>query len=251
MFRRLPRGLLLTDAGRACLPKLGESFDGLAAAIDDLRAHEETGALCVSLMPSLAAKRLLPAIQRFQDRYPDIDLHISASQKSVDFRQDRADVAIRYGFGNWPGLHVELLQKEEVFPVCSPALLRGPQAIKTPSDLRRNTLLHDLYWRDHFVGQFPTWDDWLAKVGVTGVDTSRGLALEPTEMVLDAAVAGRGVAMGRSVLVKNDITAGLLVRPFDVSIAINFAYYLVCPRANAQKMKIKAFREWIHDEIGA
>jgi len=250
LFKRLPRGLLLTDAGRACLPKLGESFDGLASAVQDVRAMDSTGVLTVSVMPSLAAKRLLPALHRFQDKHPDIDLHIAASTRSVDFRYDDVDVAIRYGFGDWPGLQVELLSEEEIFPVCSPALLQGADPLKTPDDLRSHTLIHDLFWKTRFVGRFPDWDSWLAEEGVTGVDASRGLGLHPTEMVLDAAVAGRGVALGRSVLVKNDLDAGLLVRPVARTIRLEFAYYLVCPRANAARPKVKAFREWIFDEIG-
>jgi LysR family glycine cleavage system transcriptional activator len=215
-----------------------------------VRAMDSSGVLTVSVMPSLAAKRLLPALHRFQDRHPDIDLHIAASTRSVDFRYDDVDVAIRYGFGDWPGLHVELLCEEELYPVCSPALLRGADPLETPDDLRRHTLIHDLFWKTRFVRQFPDWEMWLKQSGVTGVDAARGLGLHPTEMVLDAAVAGRGVALGRSVLVKNDLDAGLLVRPFERTIRVDFAYYFVCPPANVARPKVKAFREWIFDELG-
>jgi LysR family glycine cleavage system transcriptional activator len=130
LFRRLPHGLLLTDAGQTCLPQLGRSFDGLAAAVDDLRSREEKGVLTVSVMPSLAAKRLLPALHRFQCQHSEIDLHIWATTNSADFARDNVDVAIRYGLGEWPGLRVDFLCAEELFPVCSPALLGGPHPLR-------------------------------------------------------------------------------------------------------------------------
>jgi LysR family glycine cleavage system transcriptional activator len=251
LFRRLPHGLLLTDAGRSCLPELGKSFDGIAAAIDDLRSREETGVLTVSVMPSLAAKRLLPALDRFQTRHPDIDLHIWATTRSVDLARDSVDVAIRYGRGHWPGLRADLLRTEELFPVCSPLLLDGPHPLKVPDDLRHHTLLHDLFWTTSFAGEFPDWSTWLEEAGVAGIDPTRGLALTPSDMVFDAAIAGRGVALGRSVLVETDLAEGRLVKPFDLSISLDFAYYVVCPETGADRPKVAAFREWISEELNA
>jgi LysR family glycine cleavage system transcriptional activator len=249
LFRRLPHGLLLTDAGQTCLPQLGRSFDGLAAAIDDLRSREEKGVLTVSVMPSLAAKRLLPALFRFQSQHSEIDLHIWATTSSADFARDNVDVAIRYGLGEWPGLRVDSLRAEELFPVCSPALLDGPHPLSSPDNLRHHTLLHDLFWTTNFVGEFPDWSTWLKIAGVKDVDLTRGLALTPSDMVSEAAIAGRGVALGRSVLVELDLAEGRLVKPFDLSISVEFAYYVVCPESRADRPKVAAFRDWILEEI--
>ncbi len=250
LFKRIPRGLLLTDAGQITLPRLSQSFDGLAEAIDSLRGLEDSGVLTVSLMPSLAAKRLMPALPRFQDRHPDIDLHVSATTRSVDFARDNVDAAIRYGFGDWPGLHVELLCTDELYPVCSPALLEGENPLNTPNNLRHHTLLHDLFWQTNFVGQFPEWRDWLKEAGIEDIDPERGLALTPSNMVYQAAIAGQGVALGRSVLVEQDVAEGRLVRPFGPTIRLDFAYYLVCPQATARRPKLAAFRDWIMEELG-
>lgn len=249
LFRRLPRGLLLTDAAQSCLPLLGKGFDELAAAIESLRRVGDDRVLTVSIMPSLAAKWLLPSLPDFQTLHPDIDLHISATTRSVDFGRDDIDVAIRYGLGHWPGLRTDLLRTEELFPVCSPRLLEGPHALRTPDDLRHHTLLHDLFWKSEFAGDFPDWSTWFEAAGIEDIEPTRGLALTPSDMVFDAAIAGQGVALGRSVLVEADLFDERLVKPFGPTIPLDYAYYLVCPEATADRPKVAAFRAWIVEAL--
>ncbi|HIP78843.1 MAG TPA: LysR family transcriptional regulator, partial [Kiloniellaceae bacterium] len=125
LFRRLNRRLVLTEAGQIYLPVLRDAFDRIAAGTSQLFKDDDSGPLTVSVLPSLAAKWLLPRMPRFRDRHPDIDVMISANNKLVDFADDSVEMAIRYGAGNYPGLQVDLLLSDEVFPVCSPALLKG------------------------------------------------------------------------------------------------------------------------------
>ncbi len=251
LFRRLNRRLMLTDAGQLYLPALTEAFDGIDAATGRLRADENAGSLTVSVANSLAAKWLLPRLPRFRERHPEIDVEISAADRLVDFGRDNADMGIRYGLGNYPGLKVDPLMEDTVFPVCSPQLVNGrlvdgPPPLRAPEDLRRHTLLHD----DVGTGEAPDWRRWLTAAGVTGVNAERGPRYSHSSLVLQAAIDGQGVALGRSSLVSLDLEAGRLVQPFGPTLPSHYACYVVSPVATAERPKIKAFRDWLIEEAG-
>ena len=124
--------------------------------------------------------------------------------------------------------------------VCSPSLLDGPIPLQTPADLSRHALLHDEHRRD--------WDLWLKAVGETGVDAGRGYTFTHSDLMLQAAINGDGVALARSVLVEDDLTAGRLVRPFETTLPGNFSYFIVCRPEDVDRPKIIAFREWLIEE---
>ena len=247
LFRRLNRRLMLTDAGQLYLPALTEAFDAIDTATARLRADENAGRLVVSVANSLAAKWLLPRLPRFRDRHPEFDVEISALDRLVDFGRDNVDMAIRYGLGRYPGLRVDPLMKDTNFPVCSPGLLAGPVPLREPGDLRRHSLLHD----DVSTFDAPDWSKWLAAVGVTGVRADRGQRYSHSSLVIQAAIDGQGVALGRSTLVALDLEAGRLVQPFGPALPSVYACYVVSPPATAERPKIKAFRDWLLDEAGA
>ena len=251
LFRRLNRRLMLTDAGQLYLPALTEAFDGIDAATGRLRADENAGSLTVSVANSLAAKWLLPRLPRFRERHPEIDVEVSATDRLVDFGRDNVDMGIRYGLGNYPGLKVDPLMEDTVFPVCSPQLADGRLVdglvpLRAPEDLRRHTLLHD----DVSTGEAPDWRRWLTAAGVTGVNPERGPRYSHSSLVLQAAIDGQGVALGRSSLVSLDLEAGRLVQPFGPTLPSHYACYVVSPVATAERPKIKAFRDWLLEEAG-
>ena len=261
LFRRLNRRLMLTDAGQLYLPALTAAFDGIDAATGRLRADENAGSLTVSVANSLAAKWLLPRLPRFRERHPEIDVEVSAADRLVDFGRDDVDMGIRYGLGNYPGLKVDPLMEDTIFPVCSPRLVDGrlvdgrlvdgrlvdgPPPLRAPEDLRHHTLLHD----DVRTGEAPNWRAWLAAAGVAGVDPSRGPRYSHSSLVLQAAIDGQGVALGRSSLVSLDLEAGRLVQPFGPALPSHYACYVVSPVATAERPKIKAFRDWLLEEAG-
>lgn len=248
LFRRLVRGLLLTDAGQRFLPGIAAGFDGLAGAVNDLRGIEESGVLTVSVMHSLASRWLVPRLDRFHDVHPEIDLLVSSTVRLVDFARDNIDVAIRYGLGKWPGLRADLLRAEELFPVCSPALLDKGHRLRTVDDLRHFTLIHDRSWSAISFDDYPDWSTWLTAAGGQGIDAGRGLSLTPSELVIQAAIEGQGVALGRSFLVESALADGRLVRPFAQAVPVAYAYYVVCPEAAADRSKVAAFRDWVIDE---
>jgi LysR family glycine cleavage system transcriptional activator len=249
LFRRLTRALRLTEAGQAALPSLRDGFDKLADGVDLLRAHDESGAITVSLDPSFAAKWLVPRLDRFRAAHPDLDVRLDATDKLADFQRDNVDLAIRYGGGNYPGLEVERLLSEEIFPVCSPKLLEGPAPLAQPGDLRHHTLIH-LEWGSEDVTA-PTWRMWLLAAGVHDIDFTRGPVFSMTSLALQAAIESQGVALASSFLVADDLAADRLVVPFDLSVCdpLDFAYHIVVPKRTADLPKVVAFKTWLLDEI--
>jgi LysR family glycine cleavage system transcriptional activator len=243
LFRRLNRALMLTSAGQSLFPAVREALDGLAEAAARLRAREASGTLTVSTLPSFAVKWLVPRMSRFQDRHPGIDLRISAKEYLVDFARDDIDVAIRFGRGNWPAVHAEWMLNEELLPVCSPALLPD---LRSPGGLANATLLHEEMLP---LKPFPTWENWLAAAGVEGLDASRGPRFSHTHLMLQAAMDGRGVALGQALIVSDDLAAGRLVAPFQFRLPTGFGYFIVCPQAAVDRPKVKAFREWVLAEL--
>jgi LysR family glycine cleavage system transcriptional activator len=246
LFRRLSRAVLLTEAGQACVAGLSDAFDRMAVALERLRAQECSGSLTVSTSPALAAKWLVPRLERFQQLHPEIDVRVSAAMRLVDFAREDVDVAIRYGPGSYPGLLAELLLTNEVVPVCAPALVEGARPLRTPQDLRHHALLHDDTSTSD--GAYPNWPMWLRAAGLEDIDPSRGPRFDYPGLVLDAAAAGRGVALALSTVAAADLAAGRLVTPFAVAAPTPFAYYVVCPEATAERPKVAAFRRWLRAE---
>jgi LysR family glycine cleavage system transcriptional activator len=246
LFRRLSRAVLLTEAGQACVAGLSDAFDRMAVALERLRAQECSGSLTVSTSPALAAKWLVPRLERFQQLHPEIDVRVSAAMRLVDFAREDVDVAIRYGPGSYPGLLAELLLTNEVVPVCAPALVEGARPLRTPQDLRHHALLHDDTSTSD--GAYPNWPMWLRAAGLEDIDPSRGPRFDYPGLVLDAAAAGRGIALALSTVAAADLAAGRLVTPFAVAAPTPFAYYVVCPEATAERPKVAAFRRWLRAE---
>ena len=158
LFRRLNRALLLTEAGQSLFLAVNEALELIAAAVDRLHRHDQTGEVTVTTMDSFAATWLVPRLGRFRKLHPEIDIRITTSDVSIDFARETVDLGVRYGYGDWPGLHVEKLMTEELFPVCSPALLETGPPMKKASDLSRYTLLHDDMRID--------WRMWLMAAGI-------------------------------------------------------------------------------------
>jgi LysR family glycine cleavage system transcriptional activator len=248
LFKRTPKGLLLTDPAQIALPALREAFDRLADAASMLTAAVDGRRLTVSVAPSFAAKWLVPRLGRFEEAHPQVDVWVSAGMELADFASGEVDLAIRYGAGRYPGLEVARLMQETVIPVASPELLeRHPLA--EPADLAGHVLLHD--GSPDADPSCPDWTMWLAARGVKGVDGSRGPRFNQSSLVIEAAVGGRGVALAKRALAQADIDAGRLASPFDIATAVDFAYYAVYPKAKGRLPQVKAFVSWLASEAEA
>jgi LysR family glycine cleavage system transcriptional activator len=248
LFKRTPKGLLLTDAAQTALPALREAFDRLAEAASLLTAAVDGRRLTVSVAPSFAAKWLVPRLGAFEAAHPQVDVWLSADMEIVDFASGEIDLAIRYGTGRYPGLEVIKLMSETVIPVASPALLEAAP-LDDPADLARHILLHD--GSPDADDSCPDWAMWLAARGVRGVDGSRGPRFNQSSLVIEAAVGGRGVALAKRALAQADLDAGRLVAPLQIATAVDFAYFVVHPKAKGRLPQVKAFVGWIKAETAA
>jgi LysR family glycine cleavage system transcriptional activator len=237
LFRRVGRNILLTDVAQGYLPAVRDAFDRLALATRQVTRQDRGGVLNASVLPSFAAKWLLPRLVSFRTAHPEIDLRVSTSNLVIDFVRDDFDIAIRMGDGRWPGLRTDLILTESFFPVCSPLLIERSPPLAKPEDLAGHTLLHD--------DDGALWLEWLTMVGARDVDWRRGPGFTDSSLVIQAAVEGQGVALARGALASHDLTNGRLVRPFAQSIPNARAYYLVCPEATADRPKIAVFRQWL------
>jgi LysR family transcriptional regulator, glycine cleavage system transcriptional activator len=240
LFERHPRGLKLTEAGGRYLPLVRDSLERLRAA-EDLVRLERPSVLTVTVSPNFASKWLVPRLGGFSVTHPNLDLRISASLQHVDFNREDIDLAVRHGTGDWPELHVTRLCAEELFPTCSPALLRSGPPVRSPADLSGHVLVHDRSRRQ--------WRDWLAAFGIDCPHTERGPVFDQTALAIDAAAAGQGIALARTALASLDLIAGRLVRPLEEAIPAEFAYWIVCRKSAADTPKISQFRSWLVEQV--
>jgi LysR family glycine cleavage system transcriptional activator len=242
LFRRVGRNLFLTDAAQVYLADIRGAFDRIDEATRRLEARERGGVLNATVLPSFAAMWLLPRLGRFRAAHPEIDVRLSSDSEMVDFARSDFDVGIRTGRGKWPGLSAHLILTERLTVVCSPALAKSVK-LKSPRDLAKVTLLHD--------EPRERWSLWFRRLGIDGIDPWRGPGFSHSNMVIQAAVAGQGVAVVGETLVTDEIKAGRLVRPFAETLPTDYSYYLVYLEAAAERPKIVAFRDWILAEAKA
>jgi LysR family glycine cleavage system transcriptional activator len=241
LFIRKNRALALTPQARDYLPGVRAAFNDLRLATDRLLRKDDDNVLTISTLASLAAKWLLPRLSTFQETHPGIDVRITTSTSLVDFRNGDVDAAIRYGRGHWSGVRADWLMADELFPVCSPALLKGDRPLKCPQDLAHHTLLHTSS------GYEDDWRLWLTAAGLPADISSKPTTatFDLIFMTVQAAIDGIGVAMGRTSYVQDDVAKGRLVVPFKIALPADAGFYLVSPEGAAEPPKLRAFRQWL------
>jgi LysR family glycine cleavage system transcriptional activator len=240
LFTRKGRSVALTPDGLHYHQAISDAFDRMAAATLMVRRRQASSSvLTLSTIPSFASRWLAPRLSRFFDEHPDIALRVTASRRLVDFEQEGIDAALRYGLGDWPNVSAQLLFHEEVFPVCSPALAEGQTPLSHPSDLKHHRLLHGDIKDD--------WRTWLRAARANDVDPDEGPRFHDDGAMLQAAIDGAGIALGRSALVAADLKGKRLVEPFGLRIPAAYSYWLVTP-LGARNPAAEAFQDWIARE---
>jgi LysR family glycine cleavage system transcriptional activator len=242
LFRRVGRNLFLTDAAQSYLADIRAAFDRIDEATRRLEARDRGGVLNATVLPSFAAMWLLPRLGRFRAAHPEIDVRLSSDSEMVDFARSDYDIGIRTGRGRWPGLRSDLILTERLTVVCSPELAESVP-LRAPRDLAKVTLLHD--------EPRERWAIWFRRLGIDDVDPWRGPGFSHSNMVIQAAIAGQGVAVVGETLATDEFKAGRLVRPFSETLPTDYSYYLVYLEAAAERPKIAAFREWVLAEAAA
>jgi DNA-binding transcriptional LysR family regulator len=240
LFRRLPRGLLLTEGGQKLLPELREAFARIARAVERLETTGRGGTLSLSLLTTFAMTWLVPRLPRFQALHPEIEVRITTNQKLIDFATEDVDLAVRYGRGPWPGLRQDKVFDETLTPLCGPALAARLRKLE---DLLQVPLLITEYEKE--------WPIWLKATGLDESRIRRGAFFDSTRIAVQAAIAGAGVAIGPPFLFAEDIAAGTLVQPFALEVSSGMSWWLVAPEETAERPKIEAFRAWILAEAAS
>lgn len=240
-----PVRLIPTEVALSALPEIRQGLEKLNSGLDILKQEADSKALSVTVSPAFAAKWLLPRYERFQLEYSDIELRLETSLTSIDFISHQIDIGVRYGKGQWPGLISEKLMDEEVYPVCSPDFYQT-SGVQSPEDLKNYPLIQDLSLDD--ISGFPGWEAWFKRFDVTP-SAIKGIRINNSSAVLQAAIDGRGIALARSVMAKDDIKTGRLIRLFpEYTMPSELAYYVVYREASADSDKIMAFKNWLHSE---
>lgn len=240
LFHRLGRGqgLVLTDAGREYVPAITSALEAIRDSTDQVRRVRPKRILNIATLDSIGSRWLLPRLSRFMREHSAVDVRITAAElEEYPLAHAMADLELRYGSGEWLDLDAVRFMTESIFPVCSPALLRGPHPVHEPGDLRHHTLLHDVMNTE--------WRDWLTAVGATDVDPERGPGFNHSNLVIQAAEMGEGVALGRGALVLDALESGTLVRPFELTLPAPFAYYVVTAPRSAKDPVVRAFCDWV------
>lgn len=248
LFVRGPRAIELTPSGKACLPHLRQAFDQIDQAVHTATNYGRSRTLFIRSSPCVGSKWLMPRLPRFQKEHPDIEVTVSASSDVYSLRPGEIDAILRLRHGEFENVVVDRVLTEEVFPVCSPELVASGN-LRTPNDLSRFTLLHDETLNS--VETVPSWERWLEYVGASDVDSQRGHRFSMSTLVIDATLAGRGVSLGRSALVEEELAEGRLVRPFEIRYPARHDYCLIYPKESEGRDDVMAFRDWVLEEGAA
>lgn len=248
LFTRTGRGLRLTEAGHAGLEDLSAGFAMLERGAARLRSPGKAETLTVWVAPAFASRWLVPRLDGFSARCPDVDVSLDARYDLPDFRAGQARLAVHFSAGSYPAsLRADRLLGVRVLPLCAPSYLeRDGIDLKRPEDLVGCRLLHDDTLK--LDARVPDWDAWLAAAGVRGVDTGRGVHFSHALLALGAALDGQGVVLTYDFIAEPDLEAGRLLAPFTLRLDADSAYYAVCAAADADSPGVSALRNWLLEE---
>jgi DNA-binding transcriptional LysR family regulator len=246
LFRRLHRALRLTDDGHLLFRVVGEVLGQLHQVGGELKRDRRVKTVVVTTTPGFAGLWLIPRLSGFTAVHPEVDVRISAIYALVNLERDGVDLAVRYQTEEAAGEEGDLLFGEVVLPVCSPRLLRDPaRPLKKPEDLRHHVLLH----LDSGPGaDMQDWPIWLRSMQLEGLQPASRMHFSQFDQLINAAINGQGVALGRNPLLKQMLRERTLVAPFKKAIASPRSYYLVQSTGGARKPEVKQFAEWLRLE---
>ena len=246
LFHRRHRALVLTDAGQQFYAAAAQVITTMRTATERLRAQSgRKRPLSLTTTHSFAALWLIPRLAGFTRTHPGVDVRITADTRVQDLERDGLDLAIRHGPASLAGPNAVRLFGERVFPVCSPKLLKA-NPLRQPADLKKHTLLQ--YDDPDARHPWLHWKTWLEVAGVPELRPAATLSLSGFEQIIPAAIAGHGVALGRSPLVKDLLAEKKLVAPFKTAADPARAYFVIPATAAAGRAEVKDFIEWLKAE---
>lgn len=239
LFAREGRRVTVTPDGAALAEQVRQALGLIASAVEAVSPKARESRLTVSVLPSFASRWLMPHMGGFLEKHPELEVHVQASLSLANFTSDGVDVAIRFGKGPWPGVHVERIAGDSYFVVCSPEFLKKHKPSKV-ADLLKLPLVRT---------EMEYWASWFRAAGIDELPRMKGAEYNDAALVLQAALDGEGIALTRRSLAESDLAKGRLVRPFDIEVAAPESYFLVCLPQHRHSRKVTAFRDWLFGEI--
>ncbi len=236
LFVRHSRSVELNELGQALAESVQLALRQLSEGVRDITEAGSRGVLRISVLPSFSQHWFLARLQRFYAGNPGIKLRLEATQTVVDLRASELHAAVRYGLGSWPRVRSRLLFTEQTFPVCSPAYAANLPELSDVRQLPDHELLHDT--------ALP-WASFFASLGLPDLDIPRGSTFDDAGLLVYAAKAGHGIALGRGLLVTDALQSGELVRLTEARVPSDYSYYFVCPEANLLLPKVSALYDWL------
>jgi LysR family glycine cleavage system transcriptional activator len=238
LFERQGNRMVPTSSGLRLQAGVKGAFSELGAALGSLQTRRTDAEITISLLPVMAARWLVPRLPRFKARFSHINLHVKTGQSLANFKSDGVDIAIRFGTGDWKGLRAIKLLDEEFFPVCSPSLNDG-RLPKDPASMLSQPLLID---------RNLSWHAWFKSAGLKLDREIAGTSFTDANSLMEAAVTGQGIALGRLSVTRSDILAGKLVRLSEHSLRVSYCHYAVHPISSESNPDLVAFRDWLIEE---
>ena len=236
LFKRLPRGLAITDEGLALRPVLSDAFDRIEAVLRQFEGGHFHEVLSVGAVGTFAVGWLMPRLKSFHDAHPFVELRLMTNNNLVDLAAGGLDFAIRFGDGTWPGSRASKLFDAPLSVLCTPEIA---QRLHTPADLAGEKLLRSYRADD--------WANWFAAAGLAPRPV-RGPVFDSSRLMVEAAMQGAGVALAPASMFERDLSMGRLARPFDIDVHAG-SYWLTWQKAKPASPAMRAFSQWIAKEV--
>ena len=237
LFQRKVRQVTLTSAGQSLYRTTHRLFRELEDEVHNIAPRQQPLRLTVSVSTFFVTRWLSQRLGYFLNDQPGLTMSLQHSVNDPEFSVEDVDLAIRWGKGDWPGVKPHKLLSLDFFPVCSPAFMHNDKPLSDIRNLRYYALLHD--------ANYECWRDWLLLAGVDDVDARRGTVIDDTNVLIQAAMDGQGIALGSTTFVEDLLESGRLVKPFDVTLVNEFAYYVVYPESHMKNPAVRAFKDWL------
>ena len=236
LFKRLPRGLALTDEGHALLPVLTDAFRRMSATLSQLEEGNFDEILTVGVVGTFAIGWLLPRLTSFKTQHPHVDLRLKTNNNRADMVLDGLDFFLRFGDGAWHGTEAIHLMDAPLSPVCPPILSAG---LRSPADLAGMDLL-----RSYRIDEWPLW----FRAAGAAPPNLRGWMFDSSLTLVEAAARGVGAALVPVAMFSHEIETGRIVQPFPITV-LTGSYWLTRLKSRAETASMKAFRQWLMAEM--
>ena len=239
LFHRSSRNLTLTEAGKILLPDISASLNRMMAIVNQVKqlGNNHSKRLSIRVAPAFGLAWLSSRLGEFWRKHPDIELCLYHSHAITNFDTENIDMGIAYGKGDWPGIYNESLLKLDFFPVCAPSLIEGLDDSVSISALGHCNLLHEV--------DYECWSRWVALAGVSEINPYQGSIIDDTNVLVQAAIDGKGIALGSSIFVDKYLEDGRLIKLSDITFQNEDSYYIITPENTPESSLVKVFKDWL------